>query len=78
MPRTCSFCKIVGDVGYFCYPKDEVLRAECLELAGLPLEKDLKVKTSSLKICFRHYEEKDYYFTVGNQLRLRTGKTIKI
>ena len=74
MPRTCSFCKTVGDIGYFCYPKEDVLRAECLELAGLPLEKDLKVKISSLKICFRHYEEKDFYFTVGNQLRLRTGK----
>ena len=57
MPRTCSFCKTVGDVGYFGYPNSDVLRAECLELAGLPLEQDLKVKISSLKICFRHYED---------------------
>ena len=27
-----------------------------------------------IKICFRHYEEKDFYFTVGNQLRLKRGK----
>ena len=74
MPRTCSFCKTIGDVGYFGYPKDDALRAECLELAGLPLEQDLKVKIVSLKICFRHYEEKDFYFTVGNQLRLKRGK----
>ena len=37
----------VGDLGYFCFPKTDVLRAECLELAGLPLEQDLKVKISS-------------------------------
>ena len=72
MPQSCSFCKIQGDKGYFVYPKNG--RAECLRLAGLPLEQDLKVKISSLKICFRHYEEKDFYFNAGNQLRLCKGK----
>ena len=51
--------KTVGDVGYFCYPKSNVLCAECFELA----EQDLKVKVSSLKICFWHYEEEDFFLS---------------
>ena len=73
MPFSCSFCKIQGDKGYFSYPTGPS-RAECLRLAGLPEEQDLKVKMVNLKICFRHYEEKDFYFTVGNKLRLCRGE----
>ena len=41
MPFSCSFCKISGDKGYFRFPKPP---DDCLRLAGLPPEKDLKVK----------------------------------
>ena len=75
MPFTCSFCKISGDKGYFSFPKDPQARADCLGLAGLPLEQDLKVKITSMKICFRHYKDSDFYFTDGgNQIRIRRGK----
>ena len=73
MPFSCSFCKIQGDKGYFAYPTGPA-RATCLTLAGLPEEKDVTTKMVNLKICFRHYQEKDFYFTVGNQLRLCRGK----
>ena len=71
---TCSFCRIRGDKGYFRYPKEQPQRGDCLRLAGLPAEKDLKVKVANLYICFRHYEVKDFFFNDGGQLRLRTGK----
>ena len=77
MPISCSFCKTPGDKGYFCYPNVEPLRSQCLEMAGLPPEQELKVKMSSLKICFRHYGEDDFFHTAGNQLRLRRGEFLK-
>ena len=43
-------------------------------MAGLPPEQELKVKMSSLKICFRHYGEDDFFHTAGNQLRVKRGK----
>ena len=75
--RTCSFCKQRGERGYFRFPKGAQL-GECLELAGLPPEKDLKVKVENLRICFRHYEAKAFFFNDGGQLRLRTGKLKRI
>ena len=72
--RTCSFCKSRGDKGYFSYPKEQPQRGDCLKLAGLPAEKDLKVKVENLYICFRHYEAKAFYFNEGGQMRLKRGK----
>ena len=75
MPFSCSFCKISGDKGYFRFPKPP---DDCLRLAGLPPEKELKVKITSLRICFRHYQESDFYFTDGgNHIRVRRGKFAK-
>ena len=74
MPFSCSFCKITGEKGYFSYPKAGPQREECLALAGLPPEKDLKVKISSLRICFRHYQESDFYFTNGGGVKVKKGK----
>ena len=55
MPISCSFCKTPGDKGYFSFPNGPQ-RKECLQIGGLPPEEDLKVKISSLRICFRHYQ----------------------
>ena len=72
--KTCSFCKSREEKGYFGYPKGKPQRGICLKLAGLPDEKDLKVKVENLYICFRHYEAKDFFFNDGGQLRLQKGK----
>ena len=48
----------------------------CLKLAGLPAEKDLKVKVENLRICFRHYEARS--FNDGGQIRLQRGKLFKV
>ena len=75
MPMSCSFCKTPGDKGYFSFPNNGPQRKECLQIGGLPSEEELKVKISSLRICFRHYQESDFYFTDdGNKVRLRKGK----
>ena len=73
MTVSCSFCKKKGEKGYYGYPKDPPQRAECLRLAGLPPESELKVKIGGLRICFRHYQSKDLYLT-GDQVRLCKGK----
>ena len=75
MAITCSFCHTRGTKGYFRYPKGPE-RAECLRLAGLPEESDLKVKVESLRICFRHYDAKDFYFVDGDQIRIKKGKIL--
>ena len=78
MPISCSFCKTVGNKGYFSFPKNRSKRMECLQIAGLPPEEELKVKISSLRICFRHYQESDFCFTNGgNKLRLKRGEFAK-
>ena len=72
MAITCSFCQTRGTKGYFRYPKGPE-RAECLRLAGLPKE----VKVENLRICFRHYEAKDFYFVDGgDQVRIKRGKNM--
>ena len=73
MTVTCSICKIRGQQGYYRLPNGPN-RDECLKIAGLPPEPELNVKVDSLRICFRHYEAKDFYFADGGQLRLRKGK----
>ena len=78
MPFSCSFCKIRGEKGYFSYPKAGPQRDECLGLAGLPPEQDLKVKISSLRICFRHYQESDFFFIDGGQARLKRGDFLNV
>ena len=78
MVNACSICKTRGDKGFFRYPKGPQ-RGECLKLAGLPSrEEDLKVKVENLRICFRHYEAKAFFFNDGGQLRLKKGKSFKI
>ena len=77
MALRCTFCDIRGQKGFFRYPKDPQQRAECLELAGLPVEADLKVKVENLRVCFRHYEAKAFFFNDGGQLRLKKGKSFK-
>ena len=76
MALRCTFCDIRGQKGFFRYPKDPQQRAECLELAGLPVEADLKVKVENLRVCFRHYEAKAFFFNDGGQLRLQKGMHI--
>ena len=73
MVFTCSFCRIRGDKGYFRYPKEQPKRGDCLKIAGLPAEGDLKTKVENLRICFRHYNTKAIYFNDGGQLRLKKG-----
>ena len=74
--KTCSFCKSRGDKGYFGYPKEEPQRGDCLKIAGLPAEEDLKGKVENLKICFRHYKTKAFFLNDGGQLRLKKGKVV--
>ena len=73
MTIPCSVCKIRGQKGYYQYPSSQPQRAECLKIAGLPPESELKVKVDNLRICFRHYQGNDFYF-LGDQVRLRKGK----
>ena len=68
----CSICKSSDTKGLFRFPSDQ-RRARYLEIAGLPQEKDLKVKIQSLRICFRHFKVNDFIF-VGNFVKIRTGK----
>ena len=71
----CSVCKSKGEKGFFRYPSDESQRAECLRIAGLPPEPELKVKIGGLRICYRHFQANDL-LVVNNKVQLRTGKLI--
>ena len=73
---TCSICKATGTKGFFRFPP-EPRRASYLEIAGLPPEKELKVKIQSLRICFRHFRSNAFYFVGSNQLKVRSGKHIQ-
>ena len=72
MVNYCSICKASGPKGYFNFPKGPQ-RADYLRIAELPPEPELKVKVSGLRVCFRHFQEKDLV-VVGNQVRIRKGK----
>ena len=69
----CSVCKSKGEKGFFRYPSGESQRAECLRIAGLPPEPELKVKIGGLRICYRHFQANDL-LVVNNKVQLRTGK----
>ena len=72
----CSVCKSKGEKGFFRYPSGEFQRAECLRIAGLPPEPELKVKIGGLRICYRHFQANDL-LVVNNKVTLHILRYVR-